>query len=649
MHKSFLPQFIERLGQFPKQEEQAMAAIKACQRRDLKAWRFQKAGFKILDDDKTNGPNEDLLVAIEFLCPRCWDDETFPNDLWCIYQTDRSDSEGDQVVEAWLRLCEKLPYRWLYAQFHNADASIKSLLPGILAHRNPSYDFNDDALLWLSVQAEIQDAWLAFAQGDFSAKRLPKSLNEAQKQSQTLLSSLAKLVQNQSQWGQDLIKLSPKAAADRDILSQAPELYTICRAEAWRQHGEAARGIEEILNNINALQDNPWLHLQRAKMHIDIDEFAQALHCLEECEKMAEQNTALLESILDEKQRLATQSLRQAMKAPSLIPPLLELTLKYGNRDSFTKAALCYYDAQIDDELLCQALSQNTAGRKAWVIDIARRRDTSRLDDLYRISRAIQAPEDLSTLLLEALTMLDNPKHANDSLEKVLKSPPPMSLNAKQQNEYQGEVSPSALLGAKGPQYAADPLKSPAHPIDNALTKDPYCSPEDIEIYWESAHLWVEINANAQNIDGAIRGVLPCFESQDERRCKLLLRQIIASIPRQALMMLQEWMISSVGLDKTKSLYEGLMQVEELDARIKAQIDAESEQELTPAYLKSAFFLSLPLAWQLAQGISLMTRRDAPTPSLQRIQTQGKAFQTPPTPPVWELRSSEKASDAFEH
>jgi tetratricopeptide (TPR) repeat protein len=388
-------------------------------------------------------------------------------------------------------------------------------------------------------------------------------------------------------------------------LARFSQYFTI---QAMRSIGAAEQAQNALEQYLSAEGESPVMWLLMAECAIDLDKYGIAVHAIERASEHPQTSGMMLlcsdcafepsrwnRAVLYVQHRLGRSALARAMRNPVVEPALLELAIKYGDAQTISEAALCWFDAALpDSDTPAAALAESPKARECWILAISRRRDISHLDRLYDfyLKLALLAPDNPEVAYIEALCQIDNPSAAVQTIGRVERK-----LNAN-----------TVLL----------------------------C---------DALSLHTELLAEMQAYDEAMNILIPYLAS-DALPTRRILVGLMARMPREALPMLQTMMCEQLGRDRTLSIFERLRQPEPESARQTEPAD-ENPWPLLEMSL-------LPATYQLLYRASRIDAKPVDTAKAARRESvlnargmRTKTFDNPPEPAQWVHSPQQLASDAF--
>ena len=562
------------------------------------------------------------------LCPtKGWNDTTWedigigafnhswnPNDLQA-YQQNIAPilNESPQDFPQYVRLLMIAPKSWLYAQYQQMNITARHATFLIIAKQRalqnepsiPESDFET----WLRLESQTQHAiasWLRHRetcpiQGIFSA----------------FISALIRHENKQSDWYAGWIRnvefsMPPNSISFWPPLENSPtamDFQIFWRTMAWNDAGEYSKAFEILESHLAEGNSTPVLWLLMAHISSQLHHFGQAEHALQQAAEQLPKTCALQgdEPLCLAPQKwqqsldcahflLAQTALQSAKKSPTIEPSLLELAMHHGNAAIASEAALCAFDAQIEDlSQVIRVLSERDEVRDVFVEKLTTRRSRDHLDYLWEFAQQLQrnAGNSPSIVLLEALSQLDDTWTSLGTLSRAL----------------HGLSQQSAL-------------------------------------YWCAAELWIDLHAELQSYDEAVMGIVDAFALDDPRATRTLI-YLIARLPKAAYGMLQTLMVETLGRDAVHQAF----------ARIQNYTAQPNCTELPSIDWTEIALFMLPYSWQVIYRAS---RYDLPTTPEENAKKARReqvlaargirphSHETAPDTAQWVHEVQKKASDAFD-
>ena len=302
------------------------------------------------------------------------------------------------------------------------------------------------------------------------------------------------------------------------------------------------------------------------------------------------------EQVLAVHEMLGSAALHKAKASHVVEPSLLEIAIRYGNAQDASEAALCAMDAQCDglEELLTLCFHCDSAASQ-FVEKIVVRREVADLDDMYEVSQifARECPGDVRADILEAMSRIDAPEMAAQSLDRAIRR------------------------------------------LD--------C---ETSLFWECADLWIELQCSIGAFDEAVYGIVHAFGASHPRAPRSLLF-LMASIPQDARQMLQGALVEALG-------QEGAIQ---LLARTKAEPQSEPVKKTPQFDPLEIALWMMPAPWQMMyhgsrqslpptpEEIAKAKRRDSVLRA--RGGLPSAEIERPSDAPAWEHKEQPFASSGF--
>ena len=379
------------------------------------------------------------------------------------------------------------------------------------------------------------------------------------------------------------------------------------RAMAWNEAGDCSKAIETLELHLSQGNNSPQLWLLLASLSAQMHQFGHAEHALAQASEQPPQT----QSIYGEKSRrmaaaqwqafldgahnqLAREALQTAKASHAVEPSLLELAMRHGTPNTAAEAALCAFDAQLEDiaETL-RILAERRDVLAQFAQNIAHRRDTEKLDELWKFTQKLRdfTGEIPEILYLEALSQLDDTYHAINTLER-------------------------------------------------AITR---FSKQD-DIFWNAAELWIDLHAQQQTYDEAVRGLLDALAIDDPRSTRTLI-YLIARLPKAAYGMLQTMMVEALGRE---TVHKAFTRVQHYSAPQPAQTQKPMDWDVIAITM-------MPYAWQLIYRSSRYNLPATPEDNEKNARREqvlaARGIKTnahdAPEPAQWVHEVQKKASDAF--
>ncbi len=497
------------------------------------------------------------------------------------------------------------PVAWVYELYKNATEprrhAIFMIMAGKLGGMQRVVPDEKDLGAWLRAESNnCRDiaAWLHHQKPDVAAD---------DEDLRTLLTALRRRESDDPEWASFWLRNQHNTIRTflKYHLATLSKYITIQAMRSIGASEQAHSTLEQFLANDG---ESPVIWLLMAECAIELDKYGIAVHAIERASESpqvsrmplfssdcAVESSFWKHAVLYVKHRLGRSALARAMRNPVVEPALLELALNYGDAQTVSEAALCWFDAALpDSDTAAQALVNSPEARECWILAISKRRDTSHLDRLYDfyLKIAQMAPDAPELAYLEALCQIDNPPVAVQTLGRVERK-----------------------------------LKNITKILNDALS------------------LHTELLAEMQAYDEAVNTVMP-YLGTDNAFTRQILIGLMARMPREALPMLQTMMCEQLGRDKTLSIFENLRQ----PRQEPVAPPSPAEDNPWPALELSL----LPVACQLIYRASRIGQKAVDTAKAARRESvlsargmRTKTFDCPPQPAQWVHSPQHLASDAF--
>lgn len=522
-------------------------------------------------------------------------------------------NESPQVIPRYVRLLMIAPKSWLYAQYCLMNSVTRHALYLIVAKQralqNESPVAESDFESWLRLESQTQQAIRSWLKHD---NRIP-----VQGTFSPFISALIRRENNQPDWYSGWIRnvefnmpANPISFwPSHEDCPAATDFQIFWRAMAWSDAGEYGKALEIVESHLAEGNSKPILWLLMAHISVRLQRFGQAEHALTQAADQPPKICALMgepprcmspdrwKQSLDIAHFLLAQSaLEYAKKSPTIEPSLLELAMHHGNITIASEAALCAFDAQIEDlSQTIRVLSERHEVREAFAEKLATRRSRDHLDYLWEFTQQIQKAigHDPSVVLLEALSQLDDAWTALGTLSRAL----------------------------HGLSHHSD-------------------------LYWCAAELWIDLHSELQSYDEAVMGIVDSFAEEDPRATRTLI-YLIARLPKAAYGMLQTIMTETLGRDAVHRAF----------ARIQNYSVQPTHPEVLSIDWAEIAQWMLPYSWQAIYRASRYQLHPTPEETAKKarrdqvLAARGikiNTHETAPDPAQWIHETQKKASDAFE-
>lgn len=418
----------------------------------------------------------------------------------------------------------------------------------------------------------------------------------------SMLNALRRYQNGESEWFSTWLRTIPDSF---EWNSDVQKFELFWRVIAWEEAGSLEHAIEMLHQVMSFGEAKPQFWVLMAELCIKMRRYGQAEHALEQALSasieipMGIHLSIWKNAILQTRFALGEAALNSAKAAHDIEEALLELAMRHGNDKTVAEAVLCAYDAQIQNDLsMIEALCRHSEARAIFIETLAERRDLERVEAIYDLCLKLQKklPNASEWILLETISLLDNPHVAAQTLAKALRN-----------------------------------------------------LPKDHRLYWCAVDLWLELMTSMGALDEAIYGVVEAFGENHPRASRALMF-LMARMPRSALGMMQTIMVENLGKEAALQAFERIKQ-----GNASREIDSESAHLHAGRFEQSLWLL--PLEWQIqfhAARLNPPPTFEEQAKAARResvLMARGllrKRCDPAPEPGQWIHKSVAKASDAFD-
>ena len=379
-----------------------------------------------------------------------------------------------------------------------------------------------------------------------------------------------------------------------------PSVYFYLRAEALCARNAPEVALQELQHALQNELCDALICVAFAQNHTALAHFGEAQVWIARASEVDE-NKDYLPLIARTREKLASASLDAAKRSPVLDASLLELALDTGDAETFSDAALCWFDAEQGRySWLGEKLASCGTGCRKFTAELLKRDELSHFDELCEIAEALEnnASDDSARYdaqILQALSRLDCPEAAYERLICV---------------------------------------------VERWKTADK--SRPDTN-FWHAAERCITMGCASMAFDEVARTLAPELVT-DSPQARQALRLLFALTPRQALPILQQALIETIGQDETLACFMRLKQPDRPEEPEKH----ETHQSCLPE------ILAPPLSWLIwaRSGAILhpIQKPEKPSPrEIARTLMRQKLEKMPEPPKAeWIHQTQKKASDAFD-
>ena len=185
---------------------------------------------------------------------------------------------------------------------------------------------------------------------------------------------------------------------------------------------------------------------------------------------------------------------------------------------------------------------------------------------------------------------------------------------------------------------------------------DPYCAamtlrraldamrPEDL-MYWAAVDLWIDLETRQGAFDEAVMGVSEAFAQSHPRAAKALMF-LIARTPKAAFGMIRDLLVSNIGLEATKDIFDRIRQGKHGESA-PAAMHACSVDEMAEMLLPLPCVVLFREARLNAVSQADRMRAERRECVLRARGIVGSKYEHAPEPAEWEHHQQARASDAF--
>ncbi|MBR4984898.1 MAG: hypothetical protein IKY83_04080 [Proteobacteria bacterium] len=391
------------------------------------------------------------------------------------------------------------------------------------------------------------------------------------------------------------------AADGLEALPAGMEIFW--RMEACRACGHAERGVMLFSEAMARGVESPVIWWLLAECHLDLKQFGQAEHALEQAGRRGSGEALCAvtaasrwqEMLSGSRFRLGRMALDQAKQSRVPESALLELAMTYGEDAVVAEAALCAFDGAIcEPRVICSMLQDRREARRMWLESLVLRHDEARMDALYALSRDLENVGGCEgeVRLLEAASQVSDPYCAAMTLRRAL-----------------------------------DAMR-----------------PEDL-MYWAAVDLWIDLETRQGAFDEAVMGVSEAFAQSHPRAAKALMF-LIARTPKAAFGMIRDLLVSNIGLEATKDIFDRIRQGKHGESA-PAAMHACSVDEMAEMLLPLPCVVLFREARLNAVSQADRMRAERRECVLRARGIVGSKYEHAPEPAEWEHHQQARASDAF--
>ncbi|MBQ9244153.1 MAG: hypothetical protein IJ165_13205 [Proteobacteria bacterium] len=419
-----------------------------------------------------------------------------------------------------------------------------------------------------------------------------------------LLDALRRREGEDAEWYVGVLRHTWEEDLSSGLWSVPDGMEVFWRMEAYRECGNPERAVALYSERMAQGLETPVLWWLLAECHLDMKQFGQAEHDLEQAAcrgtgrgMWAEVSEARWQSLLSGvRQRLGRLALDTARQSKVLESALLELAMTYGSDAVVSEAALCAFDGNACGlDVICGMLARRPEARNAWLEALVLRHDEARADALYGLSKYLEGQGDCSgeALLLEAASQMSDPYCAAVTLRHALEM-----------------LSPSDAL------------------------------------YWTAADMWIDIETRMGAFDDALLGVADAFVVAHPRATKALMF-LIARSPKEAFGMIRDLLVERIGMDAAKAAFERIRQGKHREVQTvpEASCAVDDMFEMLLPLSMSVLFRNARLNGMSREARMRAERKEC---VLRARGLIGSKYEHAPEPAAWEHHQQVRASDAFD-